>query len=41
MPVHLYGSVANLKEIKRIIKNKKIYLIDDCSQAHGAMMTQI
>lgn len=36
MPVHLYGSVANLKEIKKIINNKKIYLIDDCSQAHGA-----
>ena len=37
MPVHLYGSVANLKEIKRIINNRKIYLIDDCSQAHGAI----
>ena len=36
MPVHLYGSVANLKEIKKIINNKNIYLIDDCSQAHGA-----
>ena len=35
LPVHLYGSAANLKEIKRIIKNKKIYLIDDCAQAHG------
>ncbi len=36
MPVHLYGSVANLKEIKKIISNRNIYLIDDCSQAHGA-----
>jgi len=36
LPVHLYGSVANLKEIKKIIKNKKIFLIDDCAQAHGA-----
>ncbi len=36
LPVHLYGSVANLDEIKRIIKMKKIYLIDDCAQAHGA-----
>ena len=36
LPVHLYGSIANLIEIKKIIKNKKIYLIDDCSQAHGA-----
>jgi len=37
LPVHLYGSVANLYEIRKIIKNKKIYLIDDCSQAHGAL----
>ena len=36
LPVHLYGSVANLTEIKKIIGNKKIYLIDDCAQAHGA-----
>ena len=37
MPVHLYGSTANLNEIKKIINKKKIYLIDDCSQAHGAI----
>jgi dTDP-4-amino-4,6-dideoxygalactose transaminase len=36
MPVHLYGSCANIDEIKKIIKNKKIYLIDDCAQAHGS-----
>ena len=36
LPVHLYGSVADLSEIKKMIKKKKIYLIDDCSQAHGA-----
>ena len=36
LPVHLYGSVAKLNEIKEIIKSKKIYLIDDCAQAHGA-----
>ena len=37
MPVHLYGSVAGIDDIKKIIKNKKIFLIDDCSQAHGAI----
>lgn len=37
LPVHLYGSVANLKEIKKIINKKKIFLIDDCSQAHGSL----
>ena len=38
MPVHLYGSVVNINQIKKIIKNKKIYIIDDCSQAHGAIL---
>jgi len=39
MPVHLYGSAVDLKSIKKIIRktNRKIYLIDDCSQAHGAI----
>jgi dTDP-4-amino-4,6-dideoxygalactose transaminase len=36
MPVHLYGSVVNIDKIKKIIKNKNIFLIDDCAQAHGA-----
>jgi len=36
LPVHLYGSVANLSAIKKIIKNKKIFVVDDCAQAHGA-----
>ena len=39
MPVHLYGSSADLNSIKKIIKKnkQKIYLVDDCSQAHGAI----
>ena len=36
MPVHLYGSVVNINEIKKIIRGKNIYIIDDCAQAHGA-----
>ena len=40
MPVHLYGSVAEIKKIKKLIKGKNIYLIDDCSQAHGAFEVQ-
>ena len=28
--------MANLNGIKKLIKNKKIFLIDDCAQAHGA-----
>ena len=38
MPVHLYGSVVNIKKIKRIIGKRKIFIIDDCSQAHGAKL---
>jgi len=36
MPVHLYGSVVDINSIKKIISRKKITIIDDCSQAHGA-----
>jgi len=36
MPVHLYGSVVDIKKIKKYIKDKKIHIIDDCAQAHGA-----
>ena len=36
MPVHLYGSVVDIDKIKKIIRKRKILIIDDCSQAHGA-----
>ena len=36
MPVHLYGSVVEISKIKKIIRKKKIFIIDDCAQAHGA-----
>ena len=36
IPVHLYGSVVDIKKIKKIINNKKIFVLDDCAQAHGA-----
>ena len=38
MPVHLYGSVVDINKIKSVIKNKNIYIIDDCAQAHGAKL---
>ena len=40
MPVHLYGSVVDINNLKKIIKNKKIYIIDDCSQAHGGYLKE-
>ncbi len=35
LPVNLYGGVVNIKEIKNIIKKKKIFIIEDAAQAHG------
>ena len=34
--VHIYGIVANVEKIKQICKKNKIFLIEDCAQAHGA-----
>ena len=34
--VHLYGLVANIIKIKEICKKNKVFLIEDCAQAHGA-----
>jgi len=34
--VHLYGCPADLREISVITKKNKLYLIEDCAQAHGA-----
>lgn len=34
--VHLYGNPGDIKEIKKIIKGKKIRIIEDAAQAHGA-----
>lgn len=34
--VHLYGNPCNLKDIKDYCKDKNIFLIEDCAQAHGA-----
>ncbi len=34
--VHLYGECCNIKDINKIIKNRKIFIIEDAAQAHGA-----
>ena len=34
--VHLYGNPGDIKQIKKIIKGKKIRIIEDAAQAHGA-----
>lgn len=37
IPVHLYGQPANLKAILEISKRHNLCVIEDCSQAHGAI----
>ena len=34
--VHLYGESFKYSLLKKIIKNKKIFIVEDASQAHGA-----
>lgn len=36
IPVHLYGQMCNMEEIKRIAKKNKITIIEDCAQSQGA-----
>ena len=36
LPVHLYGNPCDMLKIKKICKEKKIFLIEDCAQAHFA-----
>lgn len=37
IPVHLYGCPAELNPILEIAREQKIFVIEDCSQAHGAL----
>lgn len=36
IPVHLYGCPANLSPILEIADSKKLFVVEDCAQAHGA-----
>jgi dTDP-4-amino-4,6-dideoxygalactose transaminase len=36
IPVHIYGQPANMNEIMAIAKAKKIAVVEDAAQAHGA-----
>lgn len=37
MPVHLYGRVANMMQIRKIAKKFGLIIIEDAAQAHGAI----
>ncbi|MCD6413023.1 MAG: DegT/DnrJ/EryC1/StrS family aminotransferase [Elusimicrobia bacterium] len=36
LPVHLYGHPAEMSEIRRIARGKKLKIVEDCAQAFGA-----
>lgn len=38
LPVHLYGQAANIPTILKIIKKHKLFLVEDCAQAHGTII---
>lgn len=37
MPVHLYGKMCDIDAIIEIAKRRKLKVVEDCAQAHGAM----
>ena len=37
IPVHLYGQACDMDAIMSISKENKLYVIEDCAEAHGAM----
>lgn len=38
IPVHFYGLPADMIAINKIAKKHNLYVIEDCAQAHGAMI---
>jgi dTDP-3-amino-3,4,6-trideoxy-alpha-D-glucose transaminase len=36
LPVHLYGGVADLEGLGRLAAERKLTLLEDCAQSHGA-----
>ncbi|MFC1740451.1 DegT/DnrJ/EryC1/StrS family aminotransferase [Pseudomonadota bacterium] len=38
VPVHLFGNVVDIPRIHNIIRKREISIVEDCAQAHGAML---
>ncbi len=41
MPVHLFGNVFDVKDLKKDLDNKRTFVIEDASQAHGSSINKI
>lgn len=37
MPVHIYGRLCNMKEIIRLARKYNLFVVEDASEAHGAV----
>ena len=37
IPVHLYGQAAEMDEVMQFAKKHKLFVVEDCAQAHGAL----
>ncbi|MFA0083558.1 DegT/DnrJ/EryC1/StrS family aminotransferase [Vibrio breoganii] len=38
LPVHLYGQISPMDEIMKLAEQHKLLVLEDCAQAHGAMI---
>ncbi|WP_317178850.1 DegT/DnrJ/EryC1/StrS family aminotransferase [Lelliottia amnigena] len=41
LPVHLYGQLCEMADIKELGKQKNLLILEDCAQAHGAMLNNV
>ncbi len=41
LAVHLYGQPCDMKKIKKICDENKLYLVEDCAQSHGSIYNGI
>ena len=41
LPVHLYGQISPLNEIRDIAKQHNLLVLEDCAQSHGAKLDNI